>query len=134
MLERVLHFTIPVKDLDRAEQFYVGLLGLERVRRNRHMVFIRCAHDYFVLTYSEMPVAPNKGDAHDIHTAFVVSPTAYDAMKRKLADYGVVVFKEELREHGTFRGRSAYFHDPDTNVIEIIDLNGDPVSEADEAG
>jgi hypothetical protein len=44
----------------------------------------------------------------------------------------VRIFKEEDRKHGTFRGRSAYFHDPDRNVIEIMDLVEGPVSEADE--
>ena len=133
MFERVLHFTIPVKDLDRAERFYVGLLGLTKVRRNDHMVFMRSGDVYFVLTYSEMPVQPNKGNAHDIHHAFLARGPAYDEMKDHLAKHGVEIFKEERRTNGTFRGRSAYFHDPDSNVLEIMDLLGDPVSEADDA-
>jgi glyoxylase I family protein len=131
MLERVLHFTIPVKDLDRSEQFYTQLLGLTRVRRNAHMVFMRCGQDYFVLTYSEMPIAPNRGDAHNIHHAFVAKGAAYDEMKQRLRGRDIAIFKEEDRTQGTFRGRSAYFHDPDGNVLEIIDLKGDPVSETE---
>ena len=49
----VLHFTIPVKDLDRSERFYTQVLGMEKLRRNDHMVFMRSGEDCFVLTYSE---------------------------------------------------------------------------------
>jgi hypothetical protein len=41
----------------------------------------------------------------------------------------VHVIREEERRTGTFQGRSAYFHDPDRNVIEIIDLQNDPMQE-----
>ncbi len=127
--EGVLHFTIPVKDLDISEAFYTGVLGLTRVRRNNHMVFMRCADSYFVLTLSENPITPNVGDKHDIHTAFIYRGLAYDKMKTFLADQNIRIFKEEDRSHGTFQGRSAYFHDPDRNVIEIMDLHGSPIPE-----
>ena len=47
---------------------------------------------------------------------------AYDEAKAHLAKHGVRIFKEEDRRDGTFQGRSAYFHDPFRNVIEIMDL------------
>jgi catechol 2,3-dioxygenase-like lactoylglutathione lyase family enzyme len=131
--EGVLHFTIPVKDLDRSEAFYTDILGLEKIRRNNHMVFMRTGDHYLVLTYSERPIDPNVGDAHDIHHAFRVSGSAYDEAKAFLASKGVRIFKEEQRTHGTFQGRSAYFHDPDRNVIEIMDLQRPPLSDKDEA-
>lgn len=127
--EAVLHFTIPVKDLDRSEAFYTEILGLTKVRRNNHMVFMRCNDQYFVLTLSENPINPNVGDKHDIHTAFIYRGERYDRMKTFVAEKGHRIFKEEMREHGTFRGRSAYFHDPDRNVIELMDLQGEPVPE-----
>ncbi len=39
-----------------------------------------------------------------------------------LAENGIRVFKDEER-HGkaVFTGRSAYFHDPDRNVLELHD-------------
>ncbi len=122
-LDSLVHFTIPVKDLDRSEAFYTGILGLERLRRNSQMVFMRAPDgNHFVLTFSETPVEPNVGDKHEIHTAFGVSADEYDRAKGYLAGKRVRIFKEEDRRTGTFRGRSAYFHDPDRNVIEIIDL------------
>jgi len=126
----VLHFTIPVKDLDRSEKFYTEILGMERIRRNNHMVFLRAAgKDCFVLTFSEKPIDPNPLDQHDIHHAFRMTAAEYDQAKTFLASKGIKIFKEEDRRSGTFQGRSAYFHDPDRNVIEIMDLVRGPVSE-----
>jgi len=118
----LLHFTIPVKDLKQAEDFYAGILGFEIARRSSHMLFTRVGEGWFVLTLSEKPVDPNFGDRHEIHTAFRVSGKAYDEAKEMLARHGIRIFKEEDRKDGTFQGRSAYFHDPFRNVIEIMDL------------
>ena len=43
--EGVLHFTIPVKDLDRSEKFYTEVLSMEMMRRNDHMIFMRPGQD-----------------------------------------------------------------------------------------
>ena len=127
----VVHFTIPVRDLDRAEQFYTEIMGMERLRRTDHMVFMRSGSDCFVLAYSENPIAPNVGDAHDVHHAFRLSAPDYDRAKVFLAERGIRIFKEEDRRSGTFQGRSGYFHDPDRNVLEIIDLVRGPVAEGE---
>ena len=132
-IESVLHFTIPVKDLDRSEKFYSEILGLKRMRRNNHMVFMQTGgDDYLVLTYSHNPIDPNPGNAHDIHSAFRVTAEEYDRAKAFLASKGIALIKEEDRRSGTFQGRSAYFHDPDRNVIEIIDLQRPPVAESED--
>ncbi len=128
--EGVLHFTIPVKDLDRSEAFYTTILGMERVRRTDHMVFLRAAgKDCFVLTYSEKPIDPNPAGRHEIHSAFRLSSEEYDRAKTFLASQGIEIFKEEDRRSGTFQGRSAYFLDPDRNVIEIMHLVRGPVGD-----
>jgi catechol 2,3-dioxygenase-like lactoylglutathione lyase family enzyme len=131
--EGVLHFTIPVKDLDRSERFYTEIMGLQKMRRNDHMVFMRAGtDDYFVLTLSEKPVDPNFDKKHDIHHAFRVSGRAYDEALKFLSAKGIEVFKQEDRRKGTFQGRSAYFHDPDRNVLEIIDLVRPPLAQKDD--
>jgi catechol 2,3-dioxygenase-like lactoylglutathione lyase family enzyme len=108
----VVHFTIPVKDLDRAETFYTEIMGMERLRRNRHMVFMRAGEDCFVLTYSQNPVEPNAGDAHDIHHAFRVTAQDYDAAKAFLAEKGIRIFKEEDRRSGTSGAAAPIFTIP----------------------
>jgi catechol 2,3-dioxygenase-like lactoylglutathione lyase family enzyme len=127
----VVHFTIPVSDLDRSEKFYTEIMGMKRLRRNSHMVFLRAGEDCLVLARSVKPIEPNAGNAHDIHHAFRVAPQDYERAKAFLAESGIRIFKEEDRRSGTFRGRSAYFHDPDRNVLEIIDLVRGPVAEGE---
>jgi len=119
----MVHFTIPVTDMQKAKSFYCDLLGFEVVGQNDHMIFCKSQDDHFVLTHSEQPVDPNKGDKHEIHHAFYVDPDEYDRSLNFLEGKGIRVFKEEKREKGVFTGRSAYFHDPDRNVIELLDSN-----------
>ena len=126
--EGVLHFTIPVKNLDRAEKFYTEVLGFTKVGRTDRIVFLRAGRDFFNLTYSENPITLNAGDRHEIHSAFRLTPQAYDEALRTLPKKGVEIFKEEDRRSGVFVGRSAYIRDPDCNVIEFIDLVRSPAS------
>jgi catechol 2,3-dioxygenase-like lactoylglutathione lyase family enzyme len=125
----LVHFTIPVSDLDRSQKFYTEIMGFKTVRRNPHMVFMRSGKDLFVLTHSEKPIDPNPGDQTDIHTAFMVDGTEYKEALDFLKSKGVKVLHDEERRKGTFHGYSAYFHDPDRNVIEIIHLQNDPLSD-----
>ncbi|MEX0752842.1 MAG: VOC family protein [Xanthobacteraceae bacterium] len=128
----VLHFTIPVKDLDRSEKFYTEILGMEKIRRNDHMVFMRAGEDdYFVLTYSDKPIDPNPEGGTEIHHAFRVTAQEYDRAMKFLTSKGIKLLKEEDRRKGTFQGRSAYFLDPDRNVVELMDLVRGPVGEKD---
>ena len=121
-VEGVLHFTIPVKDLDLSERFYTDTLGFEKIGRNDRIVFLRAGQDYFNLTYSENPITTNVGDRHEIHSAFPMTPRGYDDALRNLPAQGIEIFKQEDRRVGVFVGRSAYIRDPDNNVIELIDL------------
>jgi catechol 2,3-dioxygenase-like lactoylglutathione lyase family enzyme len=120
--EGVLHFTIPVKDLDRAEKFYAEILGFEKIARIDRIVFMRAGADYFNLTLSENPITLNAAGRHEIHSAFRVTPQAYEEVVQNLPSKGVEIFKQEDRRAGVFVGRSAYIRDPDGNVIEFIDL------------
>src|SRR6476620_4862196 len=116
----VLHFTIPSKNLDRSEKFYREIFGFEPVRRNKHMVFMSCSGDNFGITYSEKPVDPNPEEGTSIHSAFRVTPEEYDRAMKVLADKRITILTAEDRDSRTFQGRSAYFEDPDRNVLEIM--------------
>jgi len=129
-VEGVLHFTIPVKDLARSEKFYTGVLGFEKIGGTDRIVFLRAGEDYFNLTYSENPITTNVGDRHEIHSAFRLTPQAYDEALRALPARGIEIFKQEDRRTGVFVGRSAYLRDPDNNVIELIDLVRGPAQHA----
>tara|TARA_R110000787_G_scaffold159893_3_gene273572 strand:- start:326 stop:718 length:393 start_codon:yes stop_codon:yes gene_type:complete len=117
----VAHFTIPVTDTVRSMEFYTDILGMTPIQVNheRGMVFLDTGGDCVILARSAARVDPAD---HDLHHAFVVDTADYQAAKDFLAEKGVDVFFEEDRQGGAVNGPRAYFHDPDGNVLEIIDL------------
>ena len=117
----VAHFTIPVTDTVRSMAFYVDNLGMTPIQVNheRGMVFLDSGGDCIILAKSSAVVNP---EDHDVHHAFVVDPAEYEDAKTQLRDNGVDVFFEEDRQGGAVNGPRAYFHDPDGNVLEIINL------------
>ncbi|MDH3241276.1 MAG: VOC family protein [Alphaproteobacteria bacterium] len=118
----MVHFTIPVSDLARAKSFYCDLLGFDFIRESPRMVFCRSDDDYFVLTVSKTPIKPNEDGAVSIHHAFYVEPEEFDRAVAYLKDRGASIAKEETRgPEAAFGGRHCYFHDPDGNVLELLD-------------
>ena len=118
----ILHTTIPVSDLKRSRAFYTEILGLEFVaeapKDNPHFVFLKSGSDYLLLGRE-----PKRDRFSEIiHHAFLVDGDSYDSAVAELKAKGVDVFREERRDRGVFTGRSAYFHDPDNNAMEIIHL------------
>ena len=115
------HFTIPVTDTVRSMAFYADILGMTPVQVNheRGMVFLDTGGDCVILARSEAKIDP---DDHDVHHAFIVADEDYEASKKDLVANGVDVFFEEDRQGGAVNGPRAYFHDPDGNVLEIINL------------
>jgi len=119
----VAHFTIAVTDTERSTKFYEEVLGLKVLRANheRGMVFLDSAGDCIVLMRTETTIAPTM--QRDAHHAFIVDSDKYDAAVQELKDKGIEIILEEERATGSVvNGRSAYFPDPDGNVLEIIDM------------
>ena len=121
----ILHFTIGVTDLEASRAFYEEVLGCTFWRQNDTTVFMKAGGDYFVLSRSGYHQAPNKGTDTLIHHAFIVAGEDFDAAMAHLEAKGVEVLLYEDTGHRSFSGRHAYFHDPDGNAIEIIDLHGE---------
>jgi catechol 2,3-dioxygenase-like lactoylglutathione lyase family enzyme len=119
----VVHFTIPVTDLARSEDFYTRILGLDLVRSlpDHGMVFLRAGDDFLVLGASERNGQPFRKE-QTVHHAFLVDPSTYDASVAHLKAHGVEVVHEETRAEGIFPGRMTYFMDPDGNMLEITAL------------
>ena len=117
----VAHFTLPVTDTFRSMSFYSEILGMTPIQVNheRGMVFLDCGGDCLILSRSDARI--NRED-HDVHHAFAVDAADYENAKQELAANGVNVFFEEDRQGGAVNGPRAYFHDPDGNVLEIINL------------
>lgn len=117
----VAHFTIPVTDTVRSMEFYTDILGMKPIQVNheRGMVFLDTGGDCVILAKSNAKIDPAD---HDLHHAFIVDAADYEAAKQTLADRGIDVIWEEDRQGGAVNGPRAYFHDPDGNVLEIINL------------
>ena len=121
----VVHFTIPVSDIDRSETFYHDILGLETISRAPepfNLLFMKSGEDIVVLAKSKTPINPNPGDERFVHHAFGVALGKYEESRAHLEEKGVHIIHEEERQDGVFQGKQAHFHDPDRNVLEIIAL------------
>jgi catechol 2,3-dioxygenase-like lactoylglutathione lyase family enzyme len=121
-IQRIVETCLYVEDLDRADAFYCGLLGLERALREegRHL-FLR-AGDGMLLLF--LPEATGTGEtlpAHGArgpgHLALGIAAADLDAWRRRLESRGVAIEHEECWPRG---GRSLYFRDPAGNSLELI--------------
>jgi catechol 2,3-dioxygenase-like lactoylglutathione lyase family enzyme len=126
--EGVLETALYVADLDIAERFYAGTLGLERVVRveGRH-VFFRCGRGMLLLFVAgetskppgnpAMPVPPH-GATGPGHVCFRVGAEYMTEWRRQLEDKGVAIEADFRWPNGA---RSVYFRDPDGNSLEIAE-------------
>jgi len=70
----VLHFSLPVTDLERSRKFYEGLLGMKVVEQSARMVFLKTGDNYFILAKGNMPLKYDSPKSTPVHHAFKVKP------------------------------------------------------------
>ena len=115
----VLHFSLPVTDLDRSRKFYEGVLGLKVLEQSPRMVFLQTGDDYLILAKGNEPLRFESSKNTPVHHAFKVKPEEFQSSIDDLRKSGVEVFNIEERNSGVFWGPQAYFLDPDGNKLEI---------------
>ncbi|WEX88363.1 VOC family protein [Sinorhizobium garamanticum] len=127
-LEGILETALYAEDLDRAEDFYGTVLGLQRIARagNRH-VFFRCGAGILLIfnpaetvkppAPGGLPVPPH-GTTGNGHMCFRVAAEALDAWKEKLEAAGVAIEADIRWPNGA---RSFYFRDPAGNSLECAE-------------
>ena len=128
-LEGILETALYATDLDAAEAFYGGILGLQRITRagNRH-VFYRCGQGVLLIFNpaetvkppaqdSALPVPPH-GTTGRGHMCFRVAAEALDAWRRKLEASDVTIESDLRWPNGA---RSFYFRDPAGNSLECAE-------------
>ena len=120
----ILHFSLPVSDLERSKKFFMDLLGCELVTQSPIMVFLKSGDDYFILVLSKKPIDPNVPGDVRVHHAFMVDHDKYDATMATVTEAGIDIIRDEYRDTGAFTGRQFYFLDPDGNAIELIAFDG----------
>src|SRR5580765_295714 len=115
----VLHFSLPVTDLDRSRKFYEGLLGMKVVEQSPRMVFLQTGNDYLILAKGIESLKYDSPQSTPVHHAFKVKPEDFEPSIDELRKNGVEVFNIEDRNQAVLRGPQAYFLDPEGNKIEI---------------
>ena len=125
----ILESALYVDDLDAAEAFYGGVLGLERIQRvaNRH-VFFRCGDGVLLLFNRAETVKPPKPDARlpvpphgttgQGHLCFRATGDEIARLRAHLESQGVAIEADFEWPNG---GRSIYFRDPAGNSLEIAE-------------
>lgn len=125
----ILESALYVDDLDAAEHFYGGVLGLPVIARvpGRH-VFFRCGDGVLLLFVAEatkVPPAPGArfavpphGATGPGHLCFAATSAGIDAWRERLESAGVAVEAEIEWPRG---GRSIYFRDPSGNSLEFAE-------------
>ncbi len=114
------HVVIKVRNQERAEAFYNGLLGIPIAARFAPgpMTFFTLGnhHDFAVIAVGDdAPDAPDKSPGL-LHVAFKIGDTIDElrAAKALLESKGLHV---DAYDHGVTQ--SIYFHDPDGNTVEL---------------
>jgi catechol 2,3-dioxygenase-like lactoylglutathione lyase family enzyme len=131
----ILESALYVDDLDKAEAFYGGVLGLERISRvgNRH-VFFRCGDGVLLLFNpaetvkppapdAKLPVPP-QGTKGEGHLCFRATGDEIERFRAHLESHGVAIeadFHWPPRGDEPSGGRSIYFRDPAGNSLEIAE-------------
>lgn len=124
----ILESALYAEDLDAAEGFYGGLLGLEPIGRvaGRH-VFFRCGAGVLLVfnpasTEVSDPASPHPVPPHGAHgpghLCFAAEPPGIDAWRERLRALGIAIETEATWPGG---GRSIYFRDPAGNSLEVAE-------------
>ncbi len=120
----VVHFSLPVTDIERSARFYSELLGMKIVHKTPRMVFLKCGDDFLILAKGNVPLKYDSDKNTPVHHAFKVAAEDFEPALEFLRKNAVEVFNVETRQQGVFLGPQAYFLDPDGNKLEINHITG----------
>ncbi len=124
-LDGINHFALNVRNMDRAEEFYTGILGfpvITRTETRAGLKHVEVDAGNVAIALFESPeldlTAAQKTMTEDgyLHFAFAAPYDRYDANLQALKESGVKM-DGEPRDWGN--GVSIYFPDPDGHQIEI---------------
>lgn len=121
-IQAIVETALYVDDLDAAEAFYRGVLGLEVLGQEpgRH-VFFRVGDGVLLAFNPESTLKgdtlPPHGSRGPGHFALGVRAGSLDEWRKRLEAHGVAVETEVTWPRG---GRSLYFRDPAGNSVELV--------------
>lgn len=125
------HVVLKVRDLQRAETFYAGTLGLPVILRltDPRMTFFSLGttgnhHDFALMEVGSLAPSPANDATGLAHVAFKVGSSKEEFTKvRTVLDASETPVLYEAERGFT---TSVHVHDPDGNEIELYVDNGDP--------
>ncbi|MCM2291584.1 VOC family protein [Allorhizobium sp. BGMRC 0089] len=125
-VETVLETALYAADLDAAEGFYGGVIGLTKVRREDHRhVFYRCGEGMVLIfnpaeTVKPAPAGalpvPSHGAKGQGHICFCVAEADMDTLAERLKAAGIAIEADFFWPNGA---RSLYVRDPAGNSVEF---------------
>jgi len=113
----VSELVLEVVDLEEAERFYAGVLGLPVVERwpDREAIWVMAGERTRIgLWRPQVGLAGGRGGVH-VHFAMHIAESDYERAVEQLRGQGQDL--QELAFEGA--GRAAYVTDPDGNVVEL---------------
>jgi len=122
----VTHWSIPVRDIDEAEQFYGEVLGLKHVGRLGNSVMTCFSVAEHKILLCEQPIQELKDDEIRVHHSFVVSSESLVGAAKMFKEKDIPMVGLVYREKGFFTGRELYFYDPSGNKLELRDPTWKP--------
>lgn len=122
-VNRVLETVVYCSDLDAAEKFYGGILGLELGSRSGNRGLFYVVGDQVLLIFNadetvKGGTVPPHGAHGPGHFAIQIEPDHYDAWLGYLQSAGIAIEQEHVWPD--WNARSIYFRDPSGNVAELI--------------
>lgn len=125
-LAQIDHVVLRVNDMNRALDFYCGVLGCTEERRVPQFGLVQLRAGASLIDLIDVPQQPGSGDGRNMdHFALTISPFEEAAIRAYLAGKGVKTGKVAQRYGAMGVGPSIYIHDPDGNQVE---LKGPPSS------
>ena len=111
----VNELVLEVLDLDAAERFYAGVLGLPVVLRSENRIWVMAGTRTRIgLWTPQVGIADGRGGIH-VHYAMQIEESDYVEAVERLREHGHEPHEEDFGENG----RAAYVTDPDGNVVEL---------------
>ena len=122
-VNRVLETVIYCSDLDAAERFYGGILGLRLGSRSGNRGLFYVVDNAVLLIFNAAETVkggtvPAHGARGSGHFALEIEPDQYDTWLAHLRSSGVAIEQEHFWPE--WNARSIYFRDPAGNVAELI--------------
>jgi catechol 2,3-dioxygenase-like lactoylglutathione lyase family enzyme len=122
-ISRIKETCIYISAIDKTKAFYADQLGLEMISmvEGRH-IFFRAGESVLLCFIAEQTEKekelPPHGASGSVHFAFEVSKENYDATLQAVQKLSINILHQHVWKNGL---RSFYFHDPDKNLVEVIE-------------